>query len=448
MISMSSITSLGPRFLTVWAGQTVSTIGSTLSGVGVGIFVFLETGSAAWLGVLAAVASIPSVLTSPLLSLTDRFPRRSVMIAADAFAVVGPSGALVLSLVDRLEVWHLVVAAFLGRVGSSFHWPAAQAAVPALVSPTELDRANGLNQLGTAGGIVIGPALATPLVARWGIEAVLLADVLTFLVAVIATLSVRFEDVVDDSDVADDRTWAAVRAWLFGPGRALVVLIAVMAVVNFLLAVFNVALLVLATDLAGAAGAGTVLGVAGAAMVVGSLVSAGRGVPADRIGAISMGLASAGVGFVVAASRPSLALLIVGIVLALAAVPVLSATAATIFHEQVPASMQGRVFGLRGALARALEPVGSVLAGFAIAHLAAPAMRADGVLADNVGWVIGAGDERGAALVLAVVGIALALVAARLAASPIRRRLARQSPAGSEAPARSSGRVEELSGPT
>ena len=38
---------LGPRFVTVWAGQTLSSIGSALSGVGVAVYVFVETGSAA-----------------------------------------------------------------------------------------------------------------------------------------------------------------------------------------------------------------------------------------------------------------------------------------------------------------------------------------------------------------------------------------------------------------
>ena len=48
-----------------------------------------------------------------------------------------------------------------------------------LVDPAALARANGLAQLGPAAGIVIGPALASPLVARWGIEDVLGLDLAT-----------------------------------------------------------------------------------------------------------------------------------------------------------------------------------------------------------------------------------------------------------------------------
>jgi len=419
---------LGRRFLTVWGGQTLSAIGSVISGVGVAVYVFVETGNAAWLGVLAALASLPYVLATPFLTLTDRFPRRTVMIAGDAFAVIGPAVAFVLALGGRLEIWHLAVAGFLGGVGSSFQWPAAQAAVPALVEPDAIPRANGLNQLGPAAGIVLGPVLATLLVASWGIEAVLLVDLATFLVAVTATLSVRFDDATDDSEVADDGSWASLSAWLRTDGRPLITLLGVMATVNFLLAFFNVSVLVIATDLGGTARAGLVMGAAGAAMIVGSLVSARLGVAADRIKTFSLGLIAAGGGFVLAAVRPSFILVIVGVVLGLAAVPALNAATSTIYHEQVPASMQGRMFGLRTSLGRSLEPIGAISAGLLVAHVAVPAMRVDGALSGSVGVVFGVGEGRGAALVLALVGVILVVLGVRLAASPIRAQLRRAEP--------------------
>ncbi len=420
---------LGRRFLTVWLGQTVSTIGTVLSGVGVAVYVFVETGSAAWLGVLAALSSVPYVLTAPLLSLADRFTRRSTMIAADTFAVVGPAIAFVLALTGRLEIWHLAVAGFLGGVGNAFQWPASQAAVPALVAPEALGRANGLNQLGQAAGIVLGPVVATPLVAWWGIEAVLLVDLVTFVVAVAATLSVPFDDAAVDGDVADDGTWTALFTWLRGAGRPFMTLLALSAVVNLLLAFFNVALLVVATDLGGTARAGFVLGAAGAAMVVGSVICGRRGVGDDRIGTFARGIFLAGAGFVIASIRPSFTLLIVGVVVALGSVPALNAASSTLYHERVPASMHGRMFGLRTAIGRSLEPVGAVVAGVLVAHVATPAMSDGGLLAGSVGAVMGVGPGRGAALTLAVIGVLLGAIGVVLARSSIRRQLGPKPPA-------------------
>lgn len=414
---------LGRRFITVWVGQSVSAIGSVLSAVGVAVFVFIETGSAAWLGLLSALASLPFLLTAPFLTLTDRYPKRTVMIAADAFAVVGPMLALALALGGRLEMWHLAVSTFLGGVGTSFQWPAMQAAVPALVTREALGRANSLQQLGPAIGIVVGPVLATPLVAWWGIQAVLAVDVLTFIVAAATTASVRFGDATDESDVVDDGSWSALWAWLGTEGRPLITLLVVVAGVNFLMAFFNVSVLVLATDLGGTARAGLLMGAVGGAMMLGSVVSAHRGVSPDRVGTFARGLMLAGTGFVVASLRPSFTLAIVGVMIAVGSIPAVMAAVATVFHEQVPTSMQGRMFGLRTSVGRSLEPIGAISGGLIVVHVANPAMREGGGLGNTVGAIIGVGDGRGAALVLVVVGLVLVAVGLWLAGSTVRHSL-------------------------
>ena len=85
------------------------------------------------------------------------------------------------------------------------------------------------------------------------------------------------------------------------------------------------------------------------------------------------------------------------------------------------ASRQGRVFGLRSAVGRGLEPVGSVVAGVVIAHVAGPAMVDGGVAASTLGTALGVGAERGAAVVLLATGIALVALGAWLGRSWINR---------------------------
>lgn len=434
------MTTLGHRFFVVWAGQTVSAIGSTLSGVGVAVYVFLETGSAAWLGLLTALAALPYVVTGPFMGLVDRFPRRTVMIAADAVAAVGPFVALALAFTGRLAVWHLAVAGLIAALGDSIQVPAAQAAVPALVPPAALGRANGLVQLGPAVGVVIGPALATPVVAWWGIEAILLIDVASFLVAVTATSLVRFGDAADAPDappVADDGSWRTMWVWLSTTGRPLLVMLTVSMVVNLCTSFFNVASVALATDVAGPARAGLVFAAGGVAMVVGSLIVGSRGIPRRRVRAAGVSLAVAGIGAVIVGSHPSLQVLIVGTVVLMASIPVLNAIGATLYHERVPASMQGRVFGMRSAIARALIPVGSLAAGLLVSRFAAPAMSDGGVGARWLGPLIGEGPERGSALVVVAVGLAIALIGAWVARSWVAEALDEQPE--SPAPALTAG---------
>ena len=414
---------LGGRFLTVWAGQSLSALGSMLGNIGIGVWVFLETGSAIWLGVLVALASAPTVLVAPFVRLVDRFPRRSVMIWGDVVASIGTVIALVLAAAGRLEVWHLAVAGFVGGIGTAFQHPAFQAAIPSLVEPPALARANGLNQFGPALAVVLGPALGTPIVAWWGIEAVLIVDVATFVVAIATTTAVRFGDVAGhEADTADDGSWQAAFTFLRGAGRPLAVLIGTMAATNLMLSGFNISLITTAIEVGGASKSGLVLASGGVAMLAGSLLLGARGLPRRRISTLSGAIAAVGVGCWIAAVRPVFALMIVGTVVGLAAVPAVNAAVSTIFHERVPAGMQGRVFGLRFAVGSSLGPVGSLATGFVIARVATPAMDG-GVGADTIGRVIGTGPGRGGALVLIVVGAALVVLAAAVAASSVRREL-------------------------
>jgi DHA3 family macrolide efflux protein-like MFS transporter len=414
---------LGRRFLTVWIGQTVSEIGSMLSGVGAAIYVFVSTGSATWLGILAALAALPYLLTSPIATLIDRFPRRTVMIWADVGAACGPLFAVIMSLFGGLEVWHLAVAGFVGGLGNSLQAPASQAAVPALVDRDALGRANALKQFGPALGVVIGPVLAAPIVAWWGIQAVLLIDLATFLIGVGTVSLVRFDDQRDEHPVDDDGSWSMMWMWLSTDGRSLLMLMGATAVVNFVLAFFNVSLIALAADIAGPASAGLVLAVGGAAMIVGAIVAAQRGLPLDRLAAFSRGLVLMSLGLVVTAMRPSVAVVIVGVVIALGCVPWVNATMATVYNERVPASMQGRVFALRGAISQSLLPIGSALAGVTISGLAAPAIDDGGWLASSIGGLIGTGRERAPALVLLACAAALMVAAVVVWRSETRREL-------------------------
>jgi MFS family permease len=413
---------LGAAFLRVWFGQAVSTIGSTVSGMGVAVYVYLTTGSAVWLGVLEAVAVLPVLLVGPLLPRVDRVSRRSAMLFGDTLAAAGPVGALALSLLGHLEVWHLVVASFVGGVGTALQVPAASAAIPTLVPAAALGRANGLSQMGEAAGLVLGPAIATPLVAIYGIRSVLIVDLVTFLVAVVATLTTKFPSAATPAPgIDDDGTWRSATTWLRGEGRPLVALIVAMAIVNFSLSFFNLAAVALAVDLGGARRAGLVIAAAGFCMLAGSIWVARRGVGQRRIRSLASGTAVFAIGCAIAAARPLFGLLVIGVVVAVARVPLVNAAVATIFHERVPQSMQGRVSGLRRAVSMSLNPLGAVTAGLVVAHLAAPAMAPGGALAGTVGPVIGQGAERGAALVLMFVGVALAALTVWLRIS---RRLA------------------------
>jgi MFS family permease len=152
----------------------------------------------------------------------------------------------------------------------------------------------------------------------------------------------------------------------------------------------------------------------GLAMVTASLLMARIGLPARRVMFMTLALFVNGAALVVGSLRPNYWLLLAGVTVALSAVPALNATTSTMFHESVPEYLRGRVMGLRSAIARTLQPVGSIVAGVVTSEVAR-AISDDGILAGSVGRVIGTGPEQGPALMMTMIGLAMIVVAARLA---------------------------------
>jgi MFS family permease len=436
-------------FWRIWSAQTVSTLGSAVAGIGIAVHVFLDSGNALWLGLLMAAAGLPFVVLAPALGRIDRFDRRAVMIAGDSIAALGTLTALAFALGGNLEAWHLVIAAVIGGVGTAIQMPAAQAAVPSLVDDDQLDRANGFAQIGPAGGIVAAPVIATMLVSRWGITAVLILDAVTFAVAVAVTALTpfgsrpdrrRLEHHTDDGDDIDDVAtdvatdaagggWAPVFDWMRGSGRGVAVLLVLMSTVNLCLGFFNVALVAVVATI-DERWAGLPLAVGGLSMLGASVVIGRRGLAARRLPAVTFGMFMLAVGCAVCGLRPSLAVVALGTAIALAGAPVLSSASTTMLHERVPAAMHGRMFALRGGIGRALDPIGSVVAGIVISVVAEPAMSPDGALHRSVGRVLATGDGRGAALVMIVVGFALASLAMVARSNASLDRLDEPRPAG------------------
>jgi MFS family permease len=403
-----------------------------VAGFGIAVHVFLDSGNALWLGLLIAAGGLPFVVLAPVLGRIDRFDRRLVMIAGDSIAAVGTAVALAFALAGTLEAWHLVIAAVVGGIGTAIQMPAAQAAVPELVDQDQLGRANGLGQIGPAGGIVAAPVIATMLVSRWGISAVLIVDAVTFLIAVVVTATTPFGSRIEhpssaaqaeqhDRD-ATDRGWTPVFDWMRTSGHGVATLLALAATVNLCLGFFNVALVAVVATI-DERWAGLPLAVGGISMLGAGVVIGRRGLPDRRVPAITLGVSMLAAGCAICGLRPSLAVVAFGAAIALAAVPIVSSASSTMLHERVPAVMHGRMFALRGGISRSLDPIGAVVAGLAISVFAEPAMSPGGALDGSFGRVLTTGEGRGAALVMLLVGLALAVVATAAKASASLREL-------------------------
>lgn len=121
------------------------------------------------IGLLGAMQTLPFLLVSiPMGLLTDRMPRRRVMLASEVLRAVSLLLLLGMVVSGRISIAGLAVLGFIGALGTVGFTVAAPALVPALV-PRELHaRANGRLELARSAAYAGGPALAGALVAWAG----------------------------------------------------------------------------------------------------------------------------------------------------------------------------------------------------------------------------------------------------------------------------------------
>ncbi len=78
------------RFLLLWAGEFISSIGGGLTSFGLGLYIFKTTGSATDMALLTLLGFLPSlILKVPAGVLADRYDRRLLMMIGDGLSGLG-----------------------------------------------------------------------------------------------------------------------------------------------------------------------------------------------------------------------------------------------------------------------------------------------------------------------------------------------------------------------
>ena len=78
------------KFILLWAGELISSIGGGLTSFGLGVYIFRETGSAASMAIVTLLGFLPTlVLSVPAGVLADRYDRRLLMMIGDGCSAIG-----------------------------------------------------------------------------------------------------------------------------------------------------------------------------------------------------------------------------------------------------------------------------------------------------------------------------------------------------------------------
>ncbi|MBO4204875.1 MFS transporter [Micromonospora echinofusca] len=172
------------------SAYAVSTYGTFLNLLALGLFALHVTGSALSTGLFMAVRLAAGFLMGPLAGLlAGRYSRRYLMIGADLLSA-GTLGLLVAAPVGVRPALLWPVAVVLGA-GQTLWGVALRSSLPDLVAADQLTRANSRLVTARSVAMLLGFASAGLLVARVGYSAAFLLDAATYLVSALLLVTLR-----------------------------------------------------------------------------------------------------------------------------------------------------------------------------------------------------------------------------------------------------------------
>lgn len=187
-------------FALLWVGQTVSLLGDGAYFTALAWTVLLLTHSGTAIGAVAIASMVPRVLFLLVGGVAaDRLPRRLVLLLSDSGRAVVVLVVATLGWVGLLQLWHLIALSIAFGFADGFFVPAIESIPPQLVQVELLPSANALTGLSRQLSVLLGPGLGALFVTVGGPATAFAFDGLTFLISTLCLLAMRMPEAANQA---------------------------------------------------------------------------------------------------------------------------------------------------------------------------------------------------------------------------------------------------------
>ena len=181
-------------FLLLFLGNTISLVGFGFNLVGVSWLVLEVTGSELALGKIMAMATVPGVILALFAGIIiDKVNRKWLLVVLDLFRMLVVGTFVILLIQDRFTMNALFITVLLMGTGSSLFWPTAQAFVQELVSAKDYFHANALLSASYQAGSILGAGIGGMVVHFYGVPTALAFNALTHLISALLISAAPFK---------------------------------------------------------------------------------------------------------------------------------------------------------------------------------------------------------------------------------------------------------------
>jgi MFS family permease len=351
-------------------GQLISLVGTWMMTVAQSWLILQLTGDPLLLGAVAA-AQFGPVLVLGLFGgvIADSLPKRRTLIATQVWPLVLGLVMSLLVFTNTVQVWHVLVIAFLLGCRNAVDMPTRQAFVVEMVGREDIGNAVAFNSAMFNAARVLGPAVGGLTIGALGVAPAFLADALSYVAVIVAYVMMRDSELHTrpgiDRPASVEAVLINLREGLSYVRRTPLVLAAISVValvstfgMNFTVVIPPYAQSVLNTD---AAGYGFLMSMVGVGSVLSALAIAftGRTTPV----VIALGAVTLALGEIVLAASTSFALSLVAMFFVGVGGISMAATANTVVQLSVPDRLRGRVMSVYTTVFAGSTPIGGLVTG-------------------------------------------------------------------------------------
>ena len=390
------------KFLLLWSGELISSIGGGLTSFGLGVYVFQQTGSATGMALVTLLAFLPTLLLSvPAGVLADRYDRRILMMLGDGCSALGIAYILLCMLNGGASLPQICAGVFVSSVFSSLLEPSYRATVSDLLTKDEYSKANGLVSLAGSARYLVSPLIAGLLLSVSDIKLLLIIDICTFVITVISTAVVKKGIEAKQSEKEISFLESMKEGWKAVHSRdGIFLLIMVSAVLTLFLGVFQILAEPLILSFSDSKTLGIAETICASGMLVSSLILGIRGIKKNYVKVLAISLAMAGLFMVGFGIWKNVIVISVFGFMFFMMLPFANNCLDYLVRTNIPDELQGRAWGFIGFLSQM---------GYVVAY------GGGGIAADFTAKLLNTNVGRGAGVVITGSGICLMITAVAMA---------------------------------
>lgn len=186
------------NFSLLFFGQLVSLAGDRLTYIVLPLYMYENTGSAAYMGIVFAVENLPWIVISPVLSIyLSKYNKKILMLICDAARCM-----VCVGLFYWDNIYYILLASFLLGTFSSLFFPIRTAFLPGLVSKKQLPSAIGFLYLSSNMMSIAGPLMAGILLSIYPSKMLFFIDSFTYIFSFSLLVFIVYEKgaIIDTED--------------------------------------------------------------------------------------------------------------------------------------------------------------------------------------------------------------------------------------------------------